>query len=482
MKQLLPALSVLTVILAGWMGYAFLYSNADPKTASPFELHLPFDSSSIDRDIASNERAVHVDPNAALNWSYVSSAYMVRSRESDDLATAVKAEKAARRSLAIRKLGNVGAWNKLISSLLQEHRFKDALAECEKAETAKLYSDDTALLRVECLIEIGRYDEAGVQLSKHPRMAENAAGYSVVARLFDLQGMPDRAVSLYRRAAVEVDRNAGMPSYAVGWFHTRLAMQLAKVGKHDQAKHEFECALALYPRDYKAMAGLARLAAQDERWKDAIEWGNRSDEIAQMADVRALVGDAYAMLGDSTKAEEQYGRVAALVGRPSGMNDGLHEVAPAAGTHGHRLDRQYAQFCADHHRDPDGAYAAAIRDFAAREDIYSYDTLAWVCLQRGDTAEASKAIGKALATKTKDPMVLYHAGVIFRAANQPEKALTLLREAIQIDPRFDGIAAPIAARAVSELIAARPHRRDSASPRTTQPGSSSYEPGVSATL
>jgi len=474
MKKLLPVVSILSVIVAGWVGYASLYAHADSINGTT-ELHLPFDSSSIDRDIASNQRAVHVDPNAALNWSYVSTAYMVRSRESDDLATAVKAEKAARRSLEIRKLGNVGAWNKLVASLLQEHRFKDALAECEKAEREQIYSDDTALLRGECLIEIGRYDEAGVLFSKHPRITKNAAGYSVVARLLDLQGKPKAAVNLYRRAAAEVDRNAGMPSYAVGWFHTRLAMQLSKVGAHVEAKQQFAEALALYPRDYKAMAGLARLAAQDEHWQEAIEWGNRSDTIAQMADVRALVGDAYAMLGDSTKAEEQYGRVAALVGRPSGMSDGLHEVTPGAGTHGHRLDRQYALFCADHRRDPDGAYAAALRDFAAREDIYSYDTLAWVCLQRGDAAEAAKAIGRALVTDTRDPMVLYHAGVIYAKVGRKDEALALLQSALAIDPHFDGIAAPMAELAVSQLKA-------SVSFRTTRKASATSQSRDAITL
>ena len=453
MKKLLLVTTVALAVVGAWAGYAYLYSAAAPRLAATADLHLPFDSDSIDRDIASNERAVHEDPGAALNWSYVSSAYMVRSRESDDLATAVKAEKAARRSLEIRKLGNVGAWNKLIASLLQEHRFKDALSECERAEAARIYSDDTALLRVESLIEIGRYDDAGVLLSKFPRIAENAAGYSVVARLLDVKGRPDAAVVLYRRAADEVDRNAGMPSYAVAWFHARLAMQLAKVGKHPEAKREYDRALALYPRDYKSLAGLARLAAQDGHWQEAIEWGNRSDEVAQMADVRALVGDAYAMLGDHTEAEEQYNRVAALVGRPSGLNDGLHEVTPAAGTHGHRLDRQYALFCADHRRDPDGAYAAALRDFGAREDIYAYDTLAWVCLQRGDSAEAAKAAQRALATGTKDPMVLYHAGAIFVATGQDARALALLREALSIDPHFDGIAAPKAAATVQRLAA-----------------------------
>jgi len=439
------------LIVGGWATYASFYTSVSPVDNRVPVTHLPFDSDTIDLQIRNNERAVEKDPHAALGWSMLSSAYMDRSRESDDLATSVKAEAAARKSLSIRVIGNIGAKNKLVQSLLQQHRFKDALAECEKAVQKKIYSDDTAVLQAECLIELGRYDDAGVLISKNPRAFQDGSAKTVVARLLDIGGKPEEALKLYQEAATEVDENGGMSSNAVAWFNTRVAMQLAKLGRHDAARSEYMTALNLYPRDYKSMAGLAKLAAQDGDWKSAIEWGNRSDQIAQMADVRALVGDAYAMLGDPTRAEEQYARVASLVGRPSGMNDGLHEVAPAAGTHGHRLDRQYAIFCADHNRDPEGAYAAAIRDFDARHDVYGYDTLAWVCLKRGDTSEAKKSIDIALARGTKDPMLWYHAGCIYAAVGLPEEAAASFGKALETDPLFDGICAPKAAAQLAEL-------------------------------
>jgi len=443
------------IVAGGWATYAGFYSSQTPVDGRVPVVHLPFDSEVIDLQIKSNERAVAVDPYGALGWSMMSTAYMDRSRESDDLATSVKAEIAARKSLALRQLGNVGVWNKLIQALLQQHRFKDALAECEKASHEGIYSDDTVDLHAETLIELGRYEDAGVMISKNPRAFQDGAAKTVLARLLDIGGKPEEAVKLYRLVAHEVDQNGGMPSSAVAWFHTRLALQLEKGGNHSEAKSEFLTALKMYPRDYKSMAGLAKLAAQDGQWQETIDWGNRSDQIAQMADVRALVGDAYAILGDETKAQEQYARVAALVGRPSGMNDGLHEVAPAAGTHGHRLDRQYAIFCADHGRDPEGAYAAAIRDFDARHDVYAYDTLAWVCLKRGNLDESKKAIDIALSHGTRDPMLYYHAGEIYAAAGESDVATNYLQKALQIDPHFDGICAPKAVATLTELKSTR---------------------------
>ena len=439
------------VLIAGWVGYATFYRQSVIAIPREPVVHLPFDSKVIDMQIASEERAARIDPHGALGMSSLASAYMARSRESDDLSTAVKAEEAARKSLAIRILGNVGARNKLVQSLLQQHRFKDALAECEKAEAINVYSDDTTVLHADCLIEVGRYDDAGVLVSKNPRAFKEGPPRTVIARLLDIGGKPEEALTIYREVTSDLDQMNGVSGDTIAWFHTRLGMQLAKMGRHDEAREEYTQALKLYPRDYKSMAGLAKLASQDQKWEDAIYWGKSSDMIAPMADVRALVADAYAKLGDSAAAEREYERVATLVGRPSGMNDGLHEVTPAIGTHGHRLDRQYAIFCADHDRDMVGAYAAAIRDFENRRDIYSYDTLAWVCFKMGNLDEGKQSIALALSRGTKDPMLWFHAGEIYAAAGDDEKAKSFLNGAMAIDPHFDGIAATQAALTLTAL-------------------------------
>lgn len=438
LKAPLSLLTGIAAVAGGWLSFAVLTSRASASLLEPV-VHAPYDSKLIDRQIASGERATGIDPKGALEWSLLASAYLARSRESDDTAAAQAAERATRSSLSLRREGNQGAWNKLVGSLLQQHRFKDALAECEAAIRARVSDDQTFRNHADCLIEVGRYDDANRAISLHARAFSDASGWAIQARIEDIQGHPEKALSLLQKAVDQADGSFGMPSDAVAWFHVRLAALMAKNGRHLSAEKEYKRALELYPRDYKAMAGLARLAFNDQRWDEAIRWCNRSDAIAPMADVRALVGDAYAMRGDRDRAEAAYSRVAALIGRPSGGTSGLHEVAPQAGAHGHRLDRQYAMFCADHRRDPEGAYAAAIRDFDARQDIYAFDTLAWVCANCGRMVEAKRAIEKAMATGTQDPMVLYHGAVIAQGSGDAQKAIDLFRKALAIDPAFDGV-------------------------------------------
>ena len=109
-------------------------------------------------------------------------------------------------------------------------------------------------------------------------------------------------------------------------------------------------------------------------------------------------------------------------------------------------------FCADHNRDLEGAYGAALRDFESRKDVYSFDTLAWVCLKRGDNSEALAAINKATATGSKDPEILYHAGMIYAANGKSKAAASFLHEALAIDPKFNALAVEAIDSTLKEVI------------------------------
>ncbi len=388
-----------------WLGFSSRMSHGFAPR-QPIE-HLAFDPLKKDQDIAFHEGRVKRDPAGAIGWSMLSGAYLARSRECDSYADAVKAEQAARRSLSLRVKGNLGGQTRLVNSLLQQHRFSDALATTENA--LKIWGREPQLnqLHADILIEIGRYDEARAIASKVPEAFEDPSGKAVRAHLLTILGKPGQALVLLRQAYAVLDENVDATAENLAWFQEKIGETLACMGRFSEAEGAFRQTLALYPRGYKAYANLTRLAARRGDWPSVISYGDKSDAIAPMADILALVGDAYAHQGQSAKAQEKYAQVVALVGRPA---DGLHEVAP--GGHGHTLDRQYAMFCADHNRDLDAAYACAIRDLQARRDIYAFDTLAWVCYRRGELDEAHKAIRKALAWGTQDPVLLDHAAKI----------------------------------------------------------------------
>ncbi len=440
-----PVLSISVVILgvvAGWVGVASHLAQAatDPY---PFQkiVHDPFDPAQKDREIAFHEGRVRRDPAGAIGWAMLSGAYVDRSRESDSYSDAVKGENAARTSLKLRTKGNLGAQTRLIGSLLQQHRFLDALAVDEKA--LKIWDPEESLtqLHMDILIELGRYEQAAKVEEAHPEAFASPVGKSVVAHYDAITGRPLEALQLLRAAYDEVDKSAGATAENMAWFEEKMGESLVMMGRSDEAQIAFKKTLELYPRSYKAYANLCRLAIGRGDWKAAIECGDRSNAIAPMPDILAMVGDAYAQLGNRQAAESQYLKVVALAGKPSGPANGLHEFAGATGGHGHTLDRQYAMFCADHSRDLDGGYACALRELQVRRDVFAFDTFAWICLKRGEIDEARRAIDLALSHGTRDARMLYHAGRIYAAANRPQEAASFLNQALDLDPDFDALEA-----------------------------------------
>ena len=105
-------------------------------------------------------------------------------------------------------------------------------------------------------------------------------------------------------------------------------------------------------------------------------------------------------------------------------------------------------FYADHDLKPDEAYAGAAREYSVRRDVYGADALAWTALKAGRIAEAQAAIKEALRLGTKDARLLYHAGMIERAAGNTNGARDYLRRSLALNPQFDPLQAPIARNAL----------------------------------
>lgn len=417
MKSLIAGIGLAGCVCFGWFLVAsqMTRASASPRAIAGPLYHDPYDPARKSQDVAFHEERVKRDPQGAIGWSMLSGAYLARSRESDSYSDAVKAEKAARKSLELRTKGNLGGQTRLINSLLQQHRFQDALAVDEQA--LNLWGPDPQLtqLHADIFLEVGRYDDAQRVIDGNSSAFGNPTGKSVIARLALLQGNGLQALDLLRAAYAEVDSNSAATAENVAWFEEKIGECLMSIGQVGEAEKAFQKTLDLYPRDYKAYANLTRLAASRGDWTSVIAFGHKSNAIAPMADILALVGDAYSQQGRQVLAEAEYAKVVALAGKPGGPSDGLHEFAGASGGHGHTLDRQYAMFCADHNRDLDGAYACALRELQARRDVYAFDVLAWVCLKRGDRTEALQAIRKALSERTEDARILFHAGIIAQA-------------------------------------------------------------------
>jgi tetratricopeptide (TPR) repeat protein len=153
-----------------------------------------------------------------------------------------------------------------------------------------------------------------------------------------------------------------------------------------------------------------------------------------LPDYAAALGDLYTKLGRAEDARRQYELV---------------EFVERTGAQGGTYTRQLAMFWADHDTRLDDALSVARSERASRSDIYTADLLAWCLYKKGEFAEAKAAMSEALRLGTRDPRLLFHAGMIADASGDHAGGAKYLRQALALNPSFDVLQADVARRALS---------------------------------
>ena len=367
MKVPFAGLVTVAVVASGWIAIGMLYRKASAAPALRLfpVVHAKYDPAKIDRDIAFNEARVARDEKGAIGWQLLSGAYLARSRESDSDRFAWKAEDAARRSLTLRVRRNQAAWTKLIQSLLEQHRFQDALAETDRGLVE--YPDDVPLKRerADILVEIGRLDEAKAVLARLPMTNGGAESAPISARIASLRGDHAEAIALYRRTMEIVAKNYATPEAGLAWYLTKIATEQEAMGDLNTAKTSYDESLRMYPKSYKAWLGEARLAMARKAYPAAIDACGETLKIAYSLDAVAVRADAQQALGRTAEAEKGYAEVRAMYRAECATFDGEGKGGPL---HVKPIDRQFATFAATHHRFEKEALAAARRDHRNRPD------------------------------------------------------------------------------------------------------------------
>lgn len=355
-------------VVGGWVLVGSLYSraSAEPRIVLEPVFHAPYDPAAIDRSIAFHEGRVRRDPQGAIGWQMLSGAYLARSRESDSDRFAWKAEEAARRSLGLRVRRNEAAWLKLVQSLLEQHRFQDALLETQKG--IAVFPDNVPLKRekADILVEIGDLQGASSQLARLPLTNEGAESAPIAARIASLRDDHAQAIALYRQAMRVVSKNPATTEAGIAWYLTKIATEQEAAGDAPAAQRTFDDALSLYPRNYKAWLGLARLALRRRDFPATLTACDEVQKIANSLDAIAMRGDAHRAMGEAAKAATDYAQVKGMYEDEVKTFDGLGKGGPL---HVKPIDRQFATFAATHRMFQPEALPAARRDHQNRPDV-----------------------------------------------------------------------------------------------------------------
>jgi tetratricopeptide (TPR) repeat protein len=379
----------------------------------------------------------------AEGYAVLGAAYFQRARETGDVSDYQMAEEALAKSLGLDSsdFSAADALGSMAEVCMGEHRFQEALSYAQKA--LSLGTGDVSPFAIvgDAYADMGEYDKAAAayaRLTPRDMTLSPHAAYARDSRLAYIkfvEGDTAGAIELMK-ASVAEGVEAQLPRENLAWLYYELGEFDTQAGDYASADSAYLAALNTHPGDYRALAALGKLRANNGRYEEAIVLYQKAIAVVPMPIFIAELGDLYAHTGNQAEAPKQYALVE-YIGLLGKINQVLH-------------NRDLALFYADHDTKLPEALDLAQKELDVRHDIYSWDALAWALFKNGKLAEAATASEKAMRLGTKDPILLYHAGMIAESLGQRGKALSELKEALAINPHFH----LVYAEAASEKIAA----------------------------
>jgi tetratricopeptide (TPR) repeat protein len=419
-----------------------------PRTSPAFApvpqaLLIP-QTSGTEQAIKNAQIAVTHGTNDAKGYTSLGAAYVQHARETGDVSDYQLAEESLSKSLDITStdFSADDAFRTMAEVCMGEHRFTDAVTYAQKA--LSLGTGDVSPFAIvgDAYADMGEYDHARAaydRLTPRDMVLEPRAAYARDSRLSYLkfvEGDGNGAINLMK-TAVREGIEAQLPSENLAWLYFELGEYFSQAGDAASAESSYVAALNSHPGDYRALAALAKLRANNGRHEDAIALYQKAIAVVPMPTFIAELGDLYAKSGNQVEAKKQYAQVE-YIGLLGHINQVLH-------------NRDLAVFYADHDIKLPEALALAQKEFEVRHDIYTWDALAWALYKNGKLTEAASASEKALRLGTQDSLLLFHAGMIAEAMAQHDQARLDFKRALKTNPHFHLTYADVAQQRLTVL-------------------------------
>jgi tetratricopeptide (TPR) repeat protein len=383
------------------------------------------------------EAKVEGNPSDAASLTILGGLYLRLARETGDTNFDLKAEEVLETAVALVPNYTL-AQITLTSAYSAQHRFHEALELAQAVQVQDPENMDALAVIGDAHIALGNYPEAEAAYRK---LAEAGASPPILARLAqlaELNGDNEGALALALQAGRAAAAN-GAAKQQQAWYLIRIADLYFHTGDLERAETYFEAALRLFDGYYIALAGLGQVHAARGDYDTAIEYYLRSVEAVPHTDILADLGDVYLLAGEREKAQAQYDAVLALFNE-TGLDNPTYF-------------REMAGFFADRDIRLPEALRMAAADLENRKDIFAYDTAAWAAFKNGQFEQAEAWMTEALKLGTREPEMLFHAGLIAQALGNNAEARSYMELALEINPNFDAINAPMARSVLSELLA-----------------------------
>jgi tetratricopeptide (TPR) repeat protein len=406
--------------------------------------------SETDKQIQLLQLHVKSAPDDYAGYDVLGSAFFQKARETGDIAYYDLAEQTLKKSLALAP-HDFHAADPLVHIALVymgEHRFKDALDSAQQA--ISLGSGSLAAFAIEgdAYTDMGDYGEAAEAYNTVQTLGRVVSSPLALACMSDsrvaylrfLHGDSAEAIRLMR-SAIFAALQINVPRENLAWLYFELGERYFQAGELENAALAYQSGIAADPAHYRSLAGLAKVRAAQGGFDESIHLYQRSIAIIPFPVYVEELGDVYRKTGKEKEAQQQYDLVE-YIGHLGELNRVL-------------ANRELALFHADQGIKLPEAVELAQKELEVRHDIYTWDTFAWALYKNGRLEEAAAAMSKALVLHTNDPLLLFHAGMIYHALAKDDEAEDFLSRALKANPHFHIVHAEEAGRTLEEIRQAR---------------------------
>ena len=390
------------------------------------------------RDAATEIRrlqtALRHDRSDAESLTLLGLAYEQRARETGDPSYYSRADGVLGEALALSPRSPL-VQSGLGSLALARHRFRDALSLGRRAVALGTSSGAPRSLQSrswgvvgDALVELGRYGAAFGAFDRMMRLEPGLAAYARVSYARELLGHRAAALAPMRAA---VDASDGEPE-PLAWTSVQLGKLYWSLGRIDAARAQYLRALHALPGYVYALDALAQVDAARGRSARAIAFERRAIATAPLPQFVATLVDLLSNAGRRAEARRQY----ALMGA-------IRRLLAANGV---KTDLEIALFQTDHRIRPRESLRLARAARRDRPSVDGDDVLAWALARKGRCAEALPYSQHALRLGTRDPLKLFHRGMIERCLGHHADARAWFRRTLALNAHFSILWSPVARR------------------------------------
>lgn len=382
-------------------------------------------------------------------FAELGAAYLQKGRETGDAADYELAKTALSKSLSLVSNDPAAAFamTQMGVACMAEHRFEDAYNWAQRALAVGSGDPSPWAIAGDALADVGEYKSAAEAYSKLTTTfgsedEQHAVAYQRDSRMSYLRFIAGDTPGAIQRmsSALQIANELHMPAENIAWSNYQLGEEYFQAGDMKLAEKAYQEGLRLYPGYYRALAGLAKVRSAEGNLREAAELYDKAIATVPYPEYLAGLGDLYQAMGQIEKARREYDLVE-FIGHLSEINEQIH-------------NRDLALFYADHGLKLERAEALARKELEVRQDVYTWDVLAWALYKNGKYDEAYQASQTALKFGTRDALLLYHGGVIAAKIGKSEQARQNLTAALEINPHFHLIYADAARKNLSSLSGA----------------------------